>query len=68
MQVSSPSRPKRRHTTRSSSLRMAWSTAQPLRRWGSRYDMANDARNTNGEARRARGTVAVQKFRVRVRV
>ena len=34
MQVESPSVPKRMMTTRSSSLRMAWSTSQPLLRWG----------------------------------
>jgi hypothetical protein len=34
MQSESESRPKRRTTSRSSSLRMAWSTCQPVRRCG----------------------------------
>ena len=36
MHVASPSVPKRMITTRSSSLRMAWSTSQPLARCGMR--------------------------------
>ncbi|KAK4754521.1 hypothetical protein SAY87_002625 [Trapa incisa] len=41
MQVSSQSWPKRMMTTRSSSARIAWSTAHPEWRWGSRFKQLN---------------------------
>ena len=51
MHVSSASRPKRITTTRSSTVKIAWSTAHPDRRCGSRYDIAAVGSTKNARRR-----------------
>ena len=51
MHVASASRPKRITTTRSSSVKIAWSTAHPDRRCGSEYDIAAVGSTKNARRR-----------------